>query len=121
MSRLGRWMMLGFSVSYRIAVGAQQGRRVYTRQTRPVCDDPFDGGVGKVAGFSLHAGVAARLHCGSSLRVSTMGRCRAATESPESSCSVLNDQISGKTAISPARDPIPDLKYNGAAIGLAPS
>jgi len=30
------------------------------RQTLPACDDAFDGGVGKVAGFSLHAGVAAR-------------------------------------------------------------
>lgn len=26
----------------------------------PACDEPFDDGVGKVAGFSLHAGVAAR-------------------------------------------------------------
>jgi hypothetical protein len=26
---------------------------------KPGCDEPFDDGVGKVAGFSLHAGVAA--------------------------------------------------------------
>jgi hypothetical protein len=32
---------------------------VFTLQTLPACD-PFDDGVGKVAGFSLHAGVAAR-------------------------------------------------------------
>jgi hypothetical protein len=29
-------------------------------QTLPACEAPFDGGVGKVAGFSQHAGVAAR-------------------------------------------------------------
>ena len=45
-------------------------------------------GVGKVAGFSPHAGVAARLHCGSSLRVSTMGRCRGPTELTVRSCPV---------------------------------
>jgi len=33
---------------------------VFTLQTLPACDEPFDDGVGEVAGFSLHAGVAAR-------------------------------------------------------------
>jgi hypothetical protein len=33
---------------------------VFTLQTLPACEEPFDDGVGKVAGFSLHAGVAAR-------------------------------------------------------------
>ncbi len=33
---------------------------MFTLQTLPACDQPFDDGVGKVAGFSLHAGVAAR-------------------------------------------------------------
>jgi len=33
---------------------------VFTLQTLPACDEPFGGGCGKVAGFSLHAGVAAR-------------------------------------------------------------
>jgi hypothetical protein len=33
---------------------------VFTLQTLPACVEPFDDGVGKVAGFSLHAGVAAR-------------------------------------------------------------
>ena len=32
----------------------------FTRQTLPAYDESFDEGVGKVAGFSLHAGVAAR-------------------------------------------------------------
>jgi len=38
----------------------QQGRKVFTLQTLPARDEPFDDGVGKVAGFSRHAGVAAR-------------------------------------------------------------
>jgi hypothetical protein len=52
--------LLGSSITYRIAVGPQQGRKVFTLQTLPACDEPFDDGVGMVAGFSLHAGVAAR-------------------------------------------------------------
>ena len=52
--------LLGHSITYRIAVGSQAGRKVFTLQTLPACDEPFDDGVGKVAGFSLHAGVAAR-------------------------------------------------------------
>ncbi len=51
---------LGSSITYRIAVGPQQGRKVFTLQTLPACDELFDDGVGKVAGFSLHAGVVAR-------------------------------------------------------------
>ncbi len=52
--------LLGHSITYRIAVGPQAGRKVYTLQTLPGCEEPYDYGVGKVAGFSLHAGVVAR-------------------------------------------------------------
>ena len=52
--------LLGSSISYRIAVGPQQGRKVFTLQTLPACDERFDDSVGEVAGFSLHAGVAAK-------------------------------------------------------------
>ncbi|MCU7850225.1 MAG: IS91 family transposase [Candidatus Thiodiazotropha sp. (ex Lucinoma kastoroae)] len=52
--------LLGHSITYRIAVGPQAGCKVFTLQTLPACDESFDDGVGKVAGFSLHAGVAAR-------------------------------------------------------------
>jgi hypothetical protein len=54
--------LLGYSITYRIAVGPQAGRKVFTLQTLPACEpeDPFGDTVGKVAGFSLHAGVAAR-------------------------------------------------------------
>jgi len=56
--------LLGHSITYRIAVGPQQGRKVFTLQTLPECDpdEPFTDGVGKVAGFSLHAGVATKAH-----------------------------------------------------------
>jgi len=33
---------------------------VFTLQTLPACGEPLDDGVGKVAGLSLHAGVAGR-------------------------------------------------------------
>ncbi|MBT3722974.1 MAG: IS91 family transposase [Gammaproteobacteria bacterium] len=53
--------LIGCSVSYRIAVGQQQGRKVFTLQTLPAVekDDRF-AQVVKEAGFSLHAGVAAQ-------------------------------------------------------------
>jgi hypothetical protein len=48
--------LLGSSVTYRIAVGPQQGRKVMTLQTLPDDgDEPFTTRVGNVAGFSLHA------------------------------------------------------------------
>ena len=56
--------LLGHSITYRIAVGPQQGRKVFTLQILPTCDpeDQFEDTLGKVAGFSLHAGVAAKGH-----------------------------------------------------------
>ena len=51
---------MGSSITYRIAVGPQQGRKVFTLQTLPNLEaaNPFSGSVGEAAGFSLHAGVA---------------------------------------------------------------
>ena len=54
--------LLAHSITYRIAVGPQAGRKVFTLQTLPASEEPFDGPVGQVAGFSLHAGVAAKAH-----------------------------------------------------------
>ena len=56
--------LLGHAITYRIAVGPQAGRKVFTLQTLPACDpeDAFGDSVGKVVGFSLHAGVAAKAH-----------------------------------------------------------
>ena len=54
--------LFGHSITYRISVGPHAGRKVFTLQTLPECNEPFDDQVGKVAGFSLHAGVAARAH-----------------------------------------------------------
>jgi len=54
--------LLAHSITYRIAVGPQAGRKVFTLQTLPGSEEPFDHPVGQVAGFSLHAGVAAKAH-----------------------------------------------------------
>ena len=54
--------LLGSSITYRIAVGRHQGRKVFTLQSLPAGDpqETLTDTVGQVAGFSLHAGVAAR-------------------------------------------------------------
>lgn len=54
----------GRSISYRIAVGPQQGRKVLTLQTLPAQanDARHSERVAKLAGFSLHAGVCAEAH-----------------------------------------------------------
>ena len=51
----------GHSITYRIAVGPGQGRKVFALQTLPDERDADETPVaGNVAGFSLHAGVAAK-------------------------------------------------------------
>ena len=47
------------SITYRIALGPNRGRKVMTLQTLPPDDEGFSGSgrVAKLAGFSLHAGV----------------------------------------------------------------
>jgi hypothetical protein len=53
--------VLGCSVSYRIAAGPQQGRKVFTLQTIPAWEgDERFSQVAKEYGFSLHAGVVAQ-------------------------------------------------------------
>lgn len=53
--------VLGCSVSYRVAIGPQQGRKVFTLQTIPAWeDDDCFAQVAKESGFSLHVGVAAQ-------------------------------------------------------------
>ncbi|EAR22425.1 putative transposase [Nitrococcus mobilis Nb-231] len=56
--------LLGHSITSRIAAGPQQGRKLFALQTLPACDpeDPFGDSSGNVAGFSLHAGVAAKAY-----------------------------------------------------------
>ncbi|MEZ5517131.1 MAG: transposase [Gammaproteobacteria bacterium] len=54
----------GYSVTYRVAIGPQKGRKVFTLQTiapQPP-HSPDNARVAKLNGFSLHAGVAARAH-----------------------------------------------------------
>ena len=56
--------LLSHTITYRIAFGPYQGRKVFTLQTVPaVADDVDDNStVAKAAGFSLYAGVASEAH-----------------------------------------------------------
>jgi hypothetical protein len=56
--------LYGHSITYRIAIGPQQGRKVFTLQSLPPAEEPKAGSsrVASVAGFSLHAGVMAEAH-----------------------------------------------------------
>jgi hypothetical protein len=47
----------GASVSYRIAIGPQQGQKVFTLQTLPASTKGEYGQLANTSGFSLHAGV----------------------------------------------------------------
>jgi len=53
-----------YSVTYRVAIGPQKGRKVFTLQTIPPQPEPAADNtrVAKRNGFSLHAGVAAKVH-----------------------------------------------------------
>jgi hypothetical protein len=52
--------LLAHSITYRIALGPRAGRKVFTLQTLPACDEGSSAAPGQVGGFSVHAGVAAR-------------------------------------------------------------
>ena len=52
----------GASITYRIPLSLQQGRKVFTIQTFPACEDNLLSTVGQEEGFSLCAGVAVRTH-----------------------------------------------------------
>jgi hypothetical protein len=56
--------LLGHSITYRIAIGPQQGRKAFTLQALgPALTAPAGAPLlAKSAGFSLHAGVAAAAH-----------------------------------------------------------
>jgi len=52
--------LLGHSITYRVAVGPQQGRKVFTLQTVPATKADDNAQAAKESGFSLHAGVVAQ-------------------------------------------------------------
>jgi hypothetical protein len=53
----------GHSIQYRIAVGQNMGKKVFALSTLPpLPEDIQDEALGKVAGFSLHAGVVAKAY-----------------------------------------------------------
>ena len=56
--------LAGHAITYRIAVGPNRGQKAFTLQTLPAVE-PEEGDtspVASIAGFSLHAGVAAKAH-----------------------------------------------------------
>jgi len=59
----------GHSITYRIAVGTHQGRKVFTLPARDL-DDPDT--VGKTAGFSLHSTMSSLRPFGKTLYASTI-------------------------------------------------
>jgi hypothetical protein len=54
--------LLGHSITYRIALGPQQGRKAFTVQTVSAVAGSNDDKLARAAGFSLHAGVASEAH-----------------------------------------------------------
>ncbi len=55
--------LLGHLITYRIVVGPQAGRKAFTLQTVSAREQDNDNpNLAKTAGFSLHAGVAAKAH-----------------------------------------------------------
>ena len=62
----------GHSITYRVAVGPLQGRKVFTLQTLPGVEEPFSGNADQAAGFSLHTGVAARANQREKVRAGTV-------------------------------------------------
>ena len=56
--------LYGYSVTYRIALGPHQGRKIFTLQTLPpLAESKGLGQAAKLAGFFPHAGVVAEPHC----------------------------------------------------------
>ena len=52
--------LLGHSITYRVALGPQQGKKVFTLQTVPATKADDNAQAAKESGFSLHAGVVAQ-------------------------------------------------------------
>jgi hypothetical protein len=52
--------LLGHSITYRVAVGPQQGKKVFMLQTVPATENNGNSQVAQESGFSLHAGVVAQ-------------------------------------------------------------
>jgi len=52
--------LLEHSITYRVAVGPQQAKKVFTLQTVPATESDDNSQVAQESGFSLHAGVVAQ-------------------------------------------------------------
>jgi hypothetical protein len=49
--------LVGYSITYRVAVGPRAGQKVFALQTVPAQQAEPKPGVARFAGFSLHAGL----------------------------------------------------------------
>ena len=80
----------GHSITDRIALGPQQGRKAFALQTVPAVTGANDGKVAKVAGFSIYAGVASEAH-----ERENLGRCVATSRAGRSRLSGCRQRCRG--------------------------
>ena len=108
--------LLGSSVSYRIAVGPQQGRKAFMIRTIRPLDRP-DAGLERVAkanGFSLHAGVSCEGHQKDKRERLCRYIARPAVAIPRLSLSSTGKVV--YTLKTPYRDGTTQVAFDGAAI-----
>ena len=108
--------LLGSSVSYRIAVGPQQGRKAFMIRTLRPLDRPDPGleRVAKANGFSLHAGVNCEGHQKNKRERLCRYIARPAVAVPRLSLSSTGKVV--YTLKTPYRDGTTQVAFDGAAI-----
>jgi hypothetical protein len=108
--------ILGSSVSYRIAVGPQQGRKAFMIRTIRPLDRPDPGleRVAKANGFSLHAGVGCEGHQKEKRERLFRYISRPAVATPRLSLSSTGKVV--YTLKTPYRDGTTQVAFEGAAI-----
>ena len=108
--------ILGSSVSYRIAVGPQQGRKAFMIRTIRPLDRPDPGleRVAKANGFSLHAGVSCEGHQKEKRERLCRYISRPAVTTPRLSLSSTGKVV--YTLKTPYRDGTTQVAFEGAAI-----
>jgi len=108
--------ILGSSVSYRVAVGPQQGRKAFMIRTIRPLDKPDPGleRMAKANGFSLHAGVSCEAHQKDKRERLCRYISRPAVATPRLSLSSTGKVV--YTLKTPYRDGTTQVAFEGAAI-----
>ena len=114
--------LYGHSITYRVAIGPQQGKKVFTLQTLlPIPDKGNGDRLAKEAGFSLHAGVAAQAGQREKLdRSGGVPLCRYISRpavSEKRLSLTTNDQVRYQLK-TPYRDGTTHVIFDGAAIRI---